>query len=296
MTVTEAELNSRTFGCELEYEGIGQETAARAVAEVVGGTARYAGGYYGAWEVAQPDGRVWRVVSDGSLRGISSETVTPILRYSDMPILQQVVRKLREKGAKANVRTGLHVHVGIGDFNAQQVANLVKLWFKQEQLIIKALGVLPERLNHYTRPTDRAFVEKICSMANPTMDKINAAWFGHFEVNPAHYNPARYRTLNVSNLWGAHAKKTAEWRCYNGTTNAGKVRTAVLFSLLLAIRAANAKAASGKKQRPYTGSAKYDTRVFLLRLGANGEIFKLMRKHLVKHLPGNASWKNGRPA
>ena len=96
MTITEAELNSRTFGCELEYEGISQETAARAVAEVVNGTPRFAGGYYGTWEVAMADGRVWKVVSDGSLRG-GAEAVSPILTYADMPVLQEVVRKLREK-------------------------------------------------------------------------------------------------------------------------------------------------------------------------------------------------------
>ena len=108
MTVTEAEMASRTFGCELEYEGISQETAARTVAEATGGTARYVGGYYGTWEVTMPDGRKWKVVSDGSLRGTSSETVTPVMTVADLDTLQKVVRALRRKGAKANSRTGLH--------------------------------------------------------------------------------------------------------------------------------------------------------------------------------------------
>ena len=37
MTKTEAELSGLTFGCELEYEGIGQTRAARLIAEVTGG-------------------------------------------------------------------------------------------------------------------------------------------------------------------------------------------------------------------------------------------------------------------
>ena len=47
MTITEAEMMNRTFGCELEYEGIGQSTAAKTVAEVTGGTARFVGGSSG---------------------------------------------------------------------------------------------------------------------------------------------------------------------------------------------------------------------------------------------------------
>ena len=84
MTITEAEMMNRTFGCELEYEGIGQSTAAKTVAEVTGGTARFVGGSYGTWEVTMPDGRKWKVVSDGSLCGTSSETVTPVMTVADL--------------------------------------------------------------------------------------------------------------------------------------------------------------------------------------------------------------------
>ena len=294
MTITEAELGGRTFGCELEYEGITQEKAAKTVAKVLGGVARYEGNHLSNWTVAMADGRKWNIVRDGSLYG-GAEVVTPILRYTDMATLQEVVRALRKAGAKANSRTGLHVHVGIADFNATNVKNLVKTWFKQETLILKAIGTLPERLGHYTRPTDRTFVDKICGLRNPTMESINRAWFGTYTPNPAHYDGHRYRTLNINNLWGYGAKKTMEIRAFNGTTHAGEVRTAVELSLLLAIRAKNAKASSAKNPRPYSeASAKYDLRVFLLRLGANGATFKTMRKHLCKNLPGSAAWTDGR--
>ena len=57
MTITEAELASLTYGCELEYEGISQERAAKVVAEVTGGTARYEGYHLHNWVVTMPDGR-----------------------------------------------------------------------------------------------------------------------------------------------------------------------------------------------------------------------------------------------
>ena len=294
MTITEAEMATRTFGCELEYEGISQATAAQTVAEVTGGTTRYVGGAYGTWEVTMPDGRKWKVVSDGSLEGTSSETVTPVMTIADLELLQEVVRKLRKAKAKANSRTGLHVHVGAADFTAENVKNLVKTFYKQEELILKAAGTLQSRIESYTRKTDHGFVDRICAMRNPTMAKIGDAYYAGCYDRNSHYCRARYRALNLHNLWNG-GKHTIEYRFFNGTTHAGEVKTAVQLALLIAIRAKNAKASSAKNPRPYSeASAKYDLRVFLIRLGANGSLFKTMRHHLCKNLPGSAAWKNGR--
>ena len=293
MTITEAEMANRTFGCELEYEGISQETAAKTVAEVTGGTASYIGGYYRTWEVKMADGRKWKVVSDGSLCGTSSETVTPVMTVADLDTLQKVVRALRRKGAKANSRTGLHVHVGAADFTAENVKNLVRTFYKQEELILKAAGTLPARIERYTQKTDHGFVNKICAMRNPTMNAINTAWFGTFTPHPYHYESHRYHALNLNNLW--NDKRTIEYRFFNGSTHAGEVKTAVQLAILIALRAKSAKASSARNPRPYNeASAKYDLRVFLLRLGANGDLFKTMRFHLCKNLPGSAAWKDGR--
>ena len=139
MTVTEAQMNERTFGCELEYEGIDREKAAKIVAEVTGGAARYEGYHLNNWVVTMPDGRKWQVVSDGSLNG-GAEVVTPILKWEDIETLQKVVRALRARGAKANDRTGLHVHVGAADFGPSAIKNLVRTFYKQETLILKAAG------------------------------------------------------------------------------------------------------------------------------------------------------------
>lgn len=294
MTVTEAELASRTFGCELEYEGISQERAAKVVAEVTGGTARYEGCHLNNWTVTMPDGRKWQVVSDGSLWGTSAEVVTPVMTIADLDLLQEVVRKLRKAKAKANERTGLHVHIGAADFTAENVKNLVKTFYKQEELILKAAGTLPERIHSYTRKTDHGFVDKICMMRHPTMAKVGDAYYGGCYDRHSHYCRARYRALNLHNLWNG-GKHTIEYRFFNGTTHAGEVKTAVQLALLIAIRAKNAKASSAKNPRPYSEtSAKYDLRVFLLRLGANGNLFKTMRHHLCKNLPGSAAWKDGR--
>ena len=125
------------------------------------------------------------------------------------------------------------------------------------------------------------------------MEKINTAWFGRYNPHPYHYDEHRYRALNLNNLWDS--KGTVEFRYHEQSLNAGKIRAAVLIDLLMVLKAKNAKAASAKNPRPYSEtSAKYDFRVFLLRLGAIGEYFKNPRKHWMKNLPGSAAWKNGR--
>ena len=273
MTITEAELASLTFGCELEYEGITQERAAKVVAQVTGGTARYEGYHLHNWTVTTGDGRKWQVVSDGSLWG-GAEVVTPIMTYADMETLQEVVRAMRKAKAKVNSRTGLHVHVGAQGMTPTQIKNLVKIFYKQETLILKATGTQQCRIDSYTRKTDLGFVDKICKMANPTMAKLADAYYTGYSDRHSHYSRARYHEQSL---------------------HAGVIKAAVLIDLLMVLKAKSAKAASAKNPRPYNeASAKYDFRVFLLRLGANGATFKSMRKHLCKNLPGSAAWKDGR--
>ncbi|MGE4300645.1 MAG: amidoligase family protein [Victivallaceae bacterium] len=292
---TMATAKALTFGTELEYTNISRERAAKAIHAVVGGAVRYTGGGYDAWTVTAPDGREWRAISDASLggRATSAEVVTPILKWEDVDTLQAVVRELRKAGAKATDATSQHVHIGVADFNARQIANLARIFYKQEELILKAVGTWEHRLNHYTRRTDRAFIERLEAAKPKTRETLNRAWFGYANPNPAHYDSARYRALNLNNVWRIG---TAEFRIFNGTTHAGEVKTNIILCLAIAALAKTARAASSKNQRPYTtASAKYDTRVFLLRLGMIGGEFKNTRMHLLKRLPGSAAWKNGRP-
>lgn len=284
-----------TFGTELEYTRISRERAAKAIHAVIGGTVRYTGGCYDAWTVTAPDGREWRAISDASLGSsvTSAEVVTPILKWEDLETLQAVVRELRRAGAKATDATSQHVHIGVAEFTAQQIANLARIFYKQEELILKAVGTWEHRLNRYTRRTDRAFIDRLEAAKPKTRESLNRAWFGYANPNPVHYDSARYRALNLNNVWRIG---TAEFRIFNGTTHAGEVKTNIVLCLAIAALARTARAASSKNQRPYTtASAKYDTRVFLLRLGMIGGEFKNTRMHLLKRLPGSAAWKNGRP-
>ena len=143
-----------TFGTELEYTNISRERAAKAIHSVVGGTIRYTGGGYDEWTVVAPDGRHWKAVSDGSLgsRSTSAEVVTPILKWDDMDTLQAVVRELRKAGAKTPECTSQHVHIGVRDFNARQIANFARIFYKQEELLLRR----PERFSGESTATHGA--------------------------------------------------------------------------------------------------------------------------------------------
>lgn len=158
---------------------------------------------------------------------------------------------------------------------------------------MKAVGTWAHRLGHYTRRTDRTFIERMEQAKPKTRETLNKAWFGYENPNPAHYDSARYRAINLNNVW---RMGTVEFRLFNGTTHAGEVKTNILLCLALAAKAKSAKCASTKNQRPYDeASSRYDARVFLLRLGMIGEEFKNTRMHLLKRLPCSTAWKNGRP-
>jgi len=296
MTNTIETIKTLTFGTELEYTHISRQRAVQAIQSVIGGRIRYEGGSYDTWSVDAPDGRTWKAVSDGSLgdRATTAEVVSPILRYEDMDNLQEIVRALRKAGAETPECTSQHVHIGVGDWTARQIANLARIYYKQEVLIMKAAGTLPARMAKYTKPTDREFIERLEAAKPATKDELNKAWYGSYTPTPAHYDKSRYRGLNLNNVWRTG---TVEFRIFNGTLHAGVVKANILLCLAMAAKALRAKCASTKKPREYNAtSAKYDFRVFMLNLGMIGEFFKNPRMHLMKNLPGSAAWKNGRPA
>lgn len=291
-TNTTDKIANLTYGVELEYEGITQRKAVEAVMAATGGRTDWVReSHLNAYTVTMPDGRKWKVETDGSLRN-GCETVSPICTYADIEMIQKVVRALREAGAKAKSTCGLHIHVGAADMTAKQIQNLVKVWYKQENLIVKGCGVQQNRLGWYTRQTDRTFLDKMLEQKNPTMDSLAEAYYHGAYDRDSHYCHSRYRTLNLHNLWNGN-KHTVEFRLFEATNHAGEVRTDILLALTVVAFARNAKAASAKQRTFRENSAKYDLRIFLLRLGWIGDEFKNPRKHMMRHLAGSTAWRDG---
>ena len=92
------EMKKQTIGVEVEMNNITRDKAAKIAADLFG-THRYqnteARNGYCTWSAWDSDGREWKFQKDVSISGCDSEKcemVTPILHYSDIETLQELVR------------------------------------------------------------------------------------------------------------------------------------------------------------------------------------------------------------
>ena len=143
------EMKKQTIGVEVEMNSITREKAAKIAAEFFG-TGRYQNtafrNGYCTWSAWDADGREWKFQKDVSIHGPDSEKcelVTPILTYSDIETLQELIRKLRKAGAKSDATRGcgVHIHIGANGHTAQTLRNLANLMASHEKLIATALKI-----------------------------------------------------------------------------------------------------------------------------------------------------------
>lgn len=69
------------------------------------------------------------------------EMVTPPLNYEDIELLQVVIRKLRENGAKSHRSCGIHIHVDGANHTAASLRRLVSFMTARQDLIYEALEI-----------------------------------------------------------------------------------------------------------------------------------------------------------
>ena len=289
-------MKTQTFGVEIEMNHITRERAAQVVAATLGdgATARYTGGTYDAWVVTAADGRKWKLMSDASIDGPweeRTEFVTPICRWEDIETVQALVRALREAGAKAHSSCGIHVHIGLGEHTPKTLRNLVNLVNAKEDLLTAALQISPGRRAQWCRPVDPDFLATLNRARPSTLEDFARIWYDtrYWESHAhQHYDPSRYRLLNLHSVF---QKGTIEFRAFNSTLHAGEVKAYIQLCMAISHKALTV--ASASPARPDTDNPAYTFRCWLLRLGLNGDEFKTARTHLLKHLPGNAAWRNG---
>lgn len=286
---------TQRFGIEIEMTGITRKVAAKVVAAHYGGgvAVRYNAGNY---SVCMRDGRCWSVVPDGSIsedNGEEVELVSPILTYDDMEDLQQIIRDLRKAGAKSGPEygCGIHVHVDGINHNVRSLTNLVHIMASKEDMLFDALQVSRFRAIKYCKKTEIALLELIKQSKPRRIEDLRALWYGDRYIHTERRHRSRYHALNLHSYF---VKGTVEFRLFNGTLHAGKVRAYVVLCLAMSHQARKQTSASPKKAE--TDNPKYTFRCWLLRLGLIGDQFKNCRKHLLEHLPGNSAWRHVRAA
>ena len=289
------DLKDIRFGVEIETVKRTRRQVAEAVQSIVGGTVHHIGSpnCYDPYHVTADDGRIWKVMADASLtntpKRLQAEIVSPILTYEDIPTMQKIARKVRTGiGARISKQCGIHIHTDAAVFTPKALGNLVKIVNKQEDLIVEALGVNHSRLVRYAKKIKQDLVNNIVRRRPRTIEQLNRLWYGYRNHHPSHYDSTRYHGLNLHNVW---YRGTVEFRYFEGTLHAGKIKSYIQFCLALSAKAINAKGASAKKRDLNNQSSKYDFRVFLLSLGLIGKEFKTARHHLLSNLQGDIAWK-----
>lgn len=303
------EMKKQTIGVEVEMNNITREKAARLAADFFEtgrfeNTARRNG--YMTWSAWDRQGREWKFQRDVSIAGDDAhkcEMVTPILKYEDMELLQELIRKLRKAGAKSDATRGcgVHIHIGAQGHTPQTMRNLANIMASHESLLADALNLDQGRMDRYCRTVDPRFLEILNKRKPKSMSKLADIWYGALDCEydrNHHYNSSRYHMLNYHSTF---TKGTIEFRLFQfdapagGKQNglhAGQLKSYIQLCMALSQMAKEVRTASSKPQQ--NENPKYAMRTWLLRLGFIGDEFKTARDILTRRLAGDTAFRTAR--
>ena len=302
--MSEIGIKDQCFGVEVEMTGITREQADQALAEYLGTTPCHYGGSYDGWSVTDPEGKKWKLVSDASIDGerwtgtgyvaddvrdYYVEMVTPKLAYSELPKLQECVRRVQKAHAKVNKSCGIHVHVDAANHNRQSLKNLIGIMYSKEDILFKALQVNPARERDFCQKVREPMLKQARTLSSDEtkdLTQLEQIWYEGDVKNTQHYNWTRYYALNLHSVF---YRGTVEWRCFNSTLHAEKV--AAYVNLCLAISAQAIAQRSTVMRKTHSDNELFTFRVWLVRLGLNGDEFKETRDILLSHLEGDRAWR-----
>ena len=295
-------LKNQLFGVEVEMTGITREKAANIVAEVLGSTpSRPNSSCYETRTIADQANRKWKIMRDSSITAIRNdesnepldeykvEFVTPPLKYEDIELLQDIIRKLRENGAKSHSSCGIHIHVDGANHDAKSIRRLVNFMTSRQDLIYEALEI-GHRADRWCHKLNSALLIEMKKDKNLSKEKAEQIWYSSANdgycggVSHEHYNSTRYHGVNLHSYF---SKGTVEFRLFNSTLHAGKIKAYIQFCL-----AVSAWAITSQEKIVFRSMAGYtaEKKVTIMRnilthrLGLYGDEFKTCRLHLMTPL------------
>lgn len=232
------------FGLEVEFTGITRQEAAKTASYYLNGMVNVSGDYYDTHKITVPDGRVWKVMYDGSLHcqkkegrrtvpasdSYSVELVSPILLYrEDIDQVQALVRRLRKAGGFTNRSCGIHIHLDGSNHTARSIRNFVNIIASHNDLFYKSLQIAPERMR-YCKKMDAYLVERMNQIKPKTLTQIESIWYENYTGSRSgRYHNSRYHFLNLHSFF--HGNHTVELRGFNSTLHAGKIRAYIVLAL-----------------------------------------------------------------
>ena len=295
-------LKNQKFGVEVEMTGITREKAAAIVAEVLGTTAsRPDSTCYQTRIIADQAARKWKVMRDSSITSIRNdgsdspmdeykvEFVTPPLGYEDIELLQNIIRKLRESGAKSHSSCGIHIHVDGANHNANSLRRLVNFMTSRQDLIYEALEI-GSRESDWCQKLNSNLLKAMKENRELTKEKAEEIWYSSANdgycggIDHRHYNSTRYHGVNLHSYF---SKGTVEFRLFNSTLHAGKIKAYVQFCLAISAWAITSQEKIVfRSMAGYTAEKKVTIMRNILthRLGLYGDEFKTCRLHIMTPL------------
>lgn len=295
-------LKNQLFGVEVEMTGITREKAARLVAGVLGTTPSHPeSNCYHTRTIADQAARKWKIMRDSSITPIRNddtsepldeyrvEFVTPPLNYSDIELLQNIIRKLRENGAKAHSSCGIHIHVDGANHTAVSLRRLVNFMTARQDLIYEALQI-GDRESSWCHKLNKTLLDAMKKDKNLTKEKAEEVWYSRANdgycggIDHQHYNSTRYHGVNLHSFF---TKGTVEFRLFNSTLHAGKIKAYIQFCLAVSAWAITSQEKIVfRSMDGYTPEQKITIMRNILthRLGLYGDEFKTCRLHLMTPL------------
>jgi len=295
-------LKNQLFGVEVEMTGITRAGAAKIIAEFFGTSPSKANrNVYHTQIIKDPVGREWKVMRDGSIRctrnnsqggtldEYSVEMVTPPLNYEDIDLLQKIIRKLRENGAVTNSSCGIHVHVDGANHTPNSLKRLVNFMIARQNLIYEALEI-SQREQRWCRKINANILKEMKKLTELTRADAECIWYSEANdgyvsgISHSHYNPTRYHGINLHSYF---SKGTVEFRLFNSTLHAGKIKAYIQFCLAVSAWAITSQdKVVFRSMEGYTSGQKVTIMRNILtnRLGLYGDEFKTCRLHLMTPL------------
>lgn len=295
-------LKNQKFGVEIEMTGIAREKAARIVADILGSRpSAPTDGCYHTRTIKDAAARAWKVMRDSSISPERNdntdlnideyrvEFVTPPLQYEDIETLQSIIRALRGAGAKANSSCGIHIHVDGANHTPESLKKLVNFMIARQDLIYESLEI-KGRGDQWCRKLNANLLSEMKKHKTLTKEAVEKIWYSPANdnyrdgISHSHYNTTRYHGINLHAFF---SKGTVEFRLFNSTLHAGKIKAYIQFCLAVSAWAITSQdKVVFRSMSGYTAEQKVTIMRNILtnRLGLYGDEFKTCRLHLMTPL------------
>lgn len=154
-------------------------------------------------------------------------------------------------------------------------------------MLFKALGVAPSWADSYCKKVDKDFLIELNKLKPKDMETLKRLWYQDERAYHSHYHSSRYRALNLHPVF---TDQNFEVRAFNSVLDEVALRAYIILVLAVSNQALTQKTAS---PRPLiSDNPRYSFRVWLIRMGLNGEEFRDVRKCLLERMEGTIAWRH----